>query len=136
MGILKLFSSHKTASNSLMVIILLFGFLGIMKLNVQSLPDFGFDLITVSIEWKSASPRDVENRIIKAIEPKLRVIDGVRNVNSTSREGLGQLSVEFVNDTDMQRALSDVTSSIDRILSLPEDAEKPKIKRIIRYIYF
>lgn len=133
MSILKLFSSHKTASNALMVIILLFGLLGIMKLNVQSLPDFGFDLITVSVEWKSASPRDVEDRIIKAIEPKLRVIDGVRNVNSTSREGLAQLSVEFVKDTDMQRALSDVTSSIDRILSLPEDAEKPKIKRIIRY---
>tara|TARA_B100000686_G_scaffold293233_1_gene322591 strand:- start:5385 stop:8474 length:3090 start_codon:yes stop_codon:yes gene_type:complete len=133
MTILKLFSSHKTASNALMVIILLFGLLGIMKLNVQSLPDFGFDLITVSVEWKSASPRDVENRIIKAIEPKLRVIDGVRNVNSTSREGLAQLSVEFSKDTDMQRALSDVTSSIDRILSLPEDAEKPKIRRIIRY---
>jgi len=133
MSILKLFSSHRTASNALMVIILLFGFLGIMKLNIQSLPDFGFDLITVSVEWKSASPRDVENRIIKVIEPKLRVIDGVRNVNSTSREGLGQLSVEFVKDTDMQRALSDVTSSINRILSLPEDTEKPKIRRIIRY---
>jgi len=133
MSILKLFSSHRTASNALMVIILLFGLLGIMKLNIQSLPDFGFDLITVSVEWKSASPRDVENRIIKVIEPKLRVIDGVRNVNSTSREGLGQLSVEFVKDTDMQRALSDVTSSINRILSLPEDTEKPKIRRIIRY---
>ena len=96
------------------------------KLNVQSLPDFGFDLITVSVDWKSASPRDVENRIIKSIEPKLRIIDGVRNVNSISREGLAQLSIEFVKDTDMQRALSDVTSTVDRILSLPEDAEKPK----------
>ena len=133
MDILKLFSTHKTASNALMVVILLFGLFGLSKLNVQSLPDFGFDLITVSVEWKSASPRDVENRIIKSIEPKLRVIDGVRNVNSTAREGLAQLSIEFVKDTDMQRALSDVTSTIDRILSLPEDSEKPKIRRIIRY---
>ena len=133
MDILKLFSTHKTASNALMVVILLFGLFGLSKLNIQSLPDFGFDLITVSVEWKSASPRDVENRIIKSIEPKLRVIDGVRNVNSTAREGLAQLSIEFVKDTDMQRALSDVTSTIDRILSLPEDSEKPKIRRIIRY---
>tara|TARA_Y100001936_G_C16093385_1_gene688921 strand:- start:7633 stop:10728 length:3096 start_codon:yes stop_codon:yes gene_type:complete len=133
MDILKLFSIHKTASNALMILIILFGLLGLTKLNVQSLPDFGFDLITVSVDWKSASPRDVENRIIKSIEPKLRIIDGVRNVNSTSREGLAQLSIEFVKDTDMQRALSDVTSTVDRILSLPEDAEKPKIRRIIRY---
>ena len=116
-----------------MVIILLFGLLGLLKLNVQSLPDFGFDLITISVDWKSASPRDVENQIIKSIEPEVRTIDGVRKVNSTAREGVGQLSVEFVKNTDMQRALSDVSSAVSRILSLPEDSEKPKVRRIIRY---
>ncbi len=115
-----------------MVIILLFGLLGLLKLNVQSLPDFGFDLITVSVDWKSASPRDVENQIIKAIEPEVRAIDGVRKVISTAREGIGQLSIEFVKNTDMQRALSDVNSAVTRILSLPGDADKPKVRRIIR----
>ena len=133
MNITKFFSSHKTASNVLMVIILLFGLLGLLKLNVQSLPDFGFDLITVSVEWKSASPRDVENQIIKAIEPEVRAIDGVRKVISTAREGIGQLSIEFIKNTDMQRALSDVNSAVTRILSLPGDADKPKVRRIIRY---
>ena len=116
-----------------MVVILLFGLLGLLKLNVQSLPDFGFDLITVSVDWKSASPRDVENQIIRAIEPEVRAIDGVRKVVSTSREGIGQLSIEFVKNTDMQRALSDVNSAVTRILSLPDDADKPKVRRIIRY---
>lgn len=116
-----------------MVIIILFGLLGVLKLNVQSLPDFGFDLITVSVEWKSASPRDVENQIIKSIEPEVRTIDGVRKVNSTAREGVGQLSIEFVKNTDMQRALSDVNSAVSRILSLPEGSDKPKVRRIIRY---
>ena len=133
MNFLKFFSAHKTASNVLMVILLLFGLLGLLKLNVQSLPDFGFDLITISVDWKSASPRDVENQIIKAIEPEVRTIDGVRKVNSTAREGVGQLSIEFVKNTDMQKALSDVNSAVTRILSLPEDAEKPKVRRIIRY---
>ena len=116
-----------------MVIILLFGLLGLLKLNVQSLPDIGFDLITISVDWKSASPRDVENQIIKAIEPEVRVIDGVRKVNSTAREGIGQLSIEFAKNTDMQKALSDVNSAVTRILSLPQDADKPKVRRIIRY---
>ena len=116
-----------------MVVILLFGLLGLLKLNVQSLPDFGFDLITVSVDWKSASPRDVENQIIRAIEPEVRAIDGVRKVVSTAREGIGQLSIEFVKNTDMQRALSDVNSAVTRILSLPDDADKPKVRRIIRY---
>src|SRR6056300_726338 len=116
-----------------MVIILLFGLLGLLKINVQSLPDFGFDLITVSVDWQSASPRDVENQIIKSIEPEVRTIGGVRKVNSTAREGGGQLSIEFVKNTDMQRALSDVNSAISRIQSLPEDSEKTKVRRIIRY---
>jgi len=133
LNILNLFATHKTASNVLMVIILLFGLLGLLKINVQSLPDFGFDLITVSVDWQSASPRDVENQIIKSIEPEVRTIGGVRKVNSTAREGVGQLSIEFVKNTDMQRALSDVNSAISRIQSLPEDSEKPKVRRIIRY---
>ena len=133
MNILNFFSSHRTASNVLMVVILLFGLLGLLKLNVQSLPDFGFDLITVSVDWKSASPRDVENQIIRAIEPEVRAIDGVRKVVSTAREGIGQLSIEFAKNTDMQRALSDVNSAVTRILSLPDDADKPKVRRIIRY---
>ena len=116
-----------------MVIILLFGLLGLLRLNVQSLPDFGFDLITVSVDWKSASPRDIENQVIKSIEPEVRTIDGVRKVNSVAREGVGQLSIEFAKNTDMQRALSDVNSAISRIQSLPEDSEKPKVRRIIRY---
>ena len=116
-----------------MVVILLFGLLGLLKLNVQSLPDFGFDLITVSVDWKSASPRDVENQVIRAIEPDVRAIDGVRKVLSTAREGIGQLSIEFAKNTDMQRALSDVNSAVTRILSLPDDADKPKVRRIIRY---
>ena len=33
----------------------------------------------------------------------------------------------------MQKALSDVNSAVSRILSLPQDAEKPKVRRIIRY---
>ena len=133
MNILNFFSSHRTASNVLMVVILLFGLLGLLKLNVQSLPDFGFDLITVSVDWKSASPRDVENQVIRAIEPDVRAIDGVRKVVSTAREGIGQLSIEFAKNTDMQRALSDVNSAVTRILSLPDDADKPKVRRIIRY---
>ena len=75
MNILNLFSSHKTASNVLMVIILLFGLLGLLRLNVQSLPDFGFDLITVSVDWKSASPRDIENQVLNSIEPEVITID-------------------------------------------------------------
>ena len=58
-----------------MVIILLFGLLGLLRLNVQSLPDFGFDLITVSVDWKSASPRDIENQVIKSIEPEVLACD-------------------------------------------------------------
>ena len=33
----------------------------------------------------------------------------------------------------MQKALSDVNSAVTRILSLPQDADKPKVRRIIRY---
>ena len=37
--------------------------------------------------------------------------------------------MEFEPDWDMGRALEDVTSAVDAVTTLPEDAEEPVIKR-------
>ena len=67
-NILGAFASHPTAANLLMVLMLVVGLISLGRLNTQFFPDFGIDIITVSITWSGASAEDVESNIIKALE--------------------------------------------------------------------
>jgi multidrug efflux pump subunit AcrB len=112
---------------------ILLGLIALTKLNRQFLPDFGIDVISVTVEWPGATAQDVEESIIEALEPDLRFIDGVDKVRGTASEGQGTVAIEFQPGTDLQRALSDVESAVAQVTTLPEDSERPRIRRIFRY---
>jgi multidrug efflux pump subunit AcrB len=132
-GLIRLFARHPTAGNLLMAVMVLCGLLALAKLNRQFLPDFGLDVIQVTVEWPGATAQDVEQAIVAAIEPELRFIEGAERVRSTASEGSGTVAVEFTPRTDMQRALSDVETAVAQINTLPEDSERPRVSRIFRY---
>jgi multidrug efflux pump subunit AcrB len=132
-GLIRLFARHPTAGNLLMAVMVLCGLLALAKLNRQFLPDFGLEVIQVTVEWPGATAQDVEQAIVAAIEPELRFIEGAERVRSTASEGSGTVAVEFTPRTDMQRALSDVETAVAQINTLPEDSERPRVSRIFRY---
>ncbi|MEQ8349300.1 MAG: efflux RND transporter permease subunit [Sneathiellaceae bacterium] len=131
--LVRLFARHRNAANLLMLLLLLLGGWSLSRLNTQFFPEFGIDVITVSIAWPGASPADVDANITTAIIPELRYLDGVKRVTSYSVEGSGTVVVEFEPGSDMQRALSEAESAIARILTFPEDIEEPVIRRVTLY---
>jgi multidrug efflux pump subunit AcrB len=132
-GLVGLFVRHPTAGNLLMVAMVLIGILALTKLNRQFFPEFGIDVVRVSVEWPGASAEDVEASIIEALEPELRFLDGVDRVSASASEGRGTLAVEFLPGSDMQRALSDVESAVAQVTTLPEDSERPEVREVVRY---
>ena len=132
-NILGAFASHPTAANLLMVLMLVVGLISLGRLNTQFFPDFGIDIITVSITWSGASAEDVESNIIKALEPELRFLDGVDKVISSAREGSGTVALEYQSGTDMQAALAAVESAVSQIVTFPADVAAPVIAQVIRY---
>lgn len=132
-GPIALFARHPTAGNLLMILMLLAGCVGILQLNRQFFPDFGIDAIAVSVAWPGATAEDVEANIIGAIEPEVRFLDGVDRVMATARENLGTVVIEFVEGTDMQKALAEVEQAIAQIATFPKDAEEPRVRRVVRY---
>ncbi|MDF1736001.1 MAG: efflux RND transporter permease subunit, partial [Minwuia sp.] len=131
--LVRIFVRHPNAANLLMALMLLAGLFSLQKLNTQFFPDTGLDFITITVVWPGASAEDADSSIVAAIEPEVRFIDGVKEVNSYSQEGSGVVVVEFQAGSDMQSALSDVDAAVSGITTLPEDAEEPRIKRVVRY---
>ena len=88
------FVVHPTAAHLLMVIMLAAGVLSLTRMNPQFFPDFGIDVVTVSVVWSGASAEDMENNVVKALEAEVRFLDGVGKVTSSAREGWAGVYVE------------------------------------------
>ncbi len=132
-GPIALFARHPTSANLLMILMIIAGFWGTIKMNSQFLPSFGIDVVTVSIEWPGANSEDVDTNIVQLVEPEVRFLDSVKRVRTTSSEGIASISIEFEAGAEMQSALSNVEAAVSRITTLPVDTRKPIIKRIVRY---
>ena len=131
--LVRLFARHPNAANLLMAVLVVLGVIGLLRLNTQFFPDFGIDVITVSVEWPGASAQDMDANIVEAIEPEVRYLDSVDRVVSFATEGLATVVIEYEQGSDMQAALSDVDSAVAQITTLPEDSERQLVKRVVRY---
>lgn len=132
-NLVSIFVRHSTAANLLMAIMVMMGLYAVSKINVQFFPTVEVPIINVSVHWPGASSEDVEKNILDSLEPELRFLDDVEEVNSYAREGAGTISLEFYANADMQKAQSDVEQAIAGVTTLPEDSEEPIINRVTFY---
>jgi multidrug efflux pump subunit AcrB len=132
-SLLGVFARHRVAANLLMVMMLLSGAIALQKLNVQFFPNFELDVITVSTVWSGASSEDVETGITIPLEQRLRSLDRLKELSSTSATGVSGITLEFDENSDMTFALDEVKKQVDDFTNLPDDAEQPKVAQIVRY---
>ncbi|MBT8442826.1 MAG: efflux RND transporter permease subunit, partial [Gammaproteobacteria bacterium] len=120
-------AGNPVAANLLMALFIVGGFLFAGTVKQEVFPEVELDVITVSVAYPGASPQEVEEGIVLAVEEGLRTVDGVKKVTSISGEGVGAVSAELYLSTDPDRALSDIKSAVDRITSFPANAEEPVV---------
>ena len=131
--IIGIFAKHKVAPNLLMIIMILAGVVALQKHNVQFFPDFALDIISVNTTWSGASAEDVERAITIPLEQRLRNIDDLKEMTSSSAPGVSGITLEFEEGTDIVLALDQVRKEVDDFTSLPEDAELPRVTQTVRH---
>ena len=131
--LLGIFVNHRVAPNLLMIMMLLAGIFALRQLNVQFFPTFELEVISISTIWSGASAEDVETGITIPLEQRLRNVDHLKEMTSTSAPGTSGITLEFDEGTDIILALDQVKKQVDDFVSLPEDAEEPKVSQNVRY---
>lgn len=131
--ILEVFAKHKVAANILMLFMMLSGIYAMTKLNIQFFPDFEIEVVTVTVNWEGASSEDIERSIIRPLEQELRSINFLKDMYSTSKEGVGIIFIEFMPNTNMSDAMDDVKDRVALVRNLPETSEPPEIIREVYY---
>ena len=131
-GVIGWMVRNRVTPNLLMLVLLIGGLLMAGNIKQEVFPEFTLDFVNVSVPYPGASPEEVEQGIILAVEEEVRGIDGVKEVNSTAGESYGTVSIELDEGGDTQRAYQDIKQAVDRIVTFPEDAEKPRVSLISR----
>ena len=124
-------AGNSVAANMLMLVLLIGGLIYAFKIKKEFFPEFELDLVTVVVPYPGASPDEVEQGIVLAIEEAVRGLDGVEDVSSTAGEGVGQVVIELLRDADSKKALQDVKQAVDRIITFPEEAEEPQVTLLV-----
>jgi len=124
------FIKNPIAANLLMVLLIIGGYTSIPKLDKQFFPTPEINQIEIRMEFRGASPREVEEQISVRIEEAIHDLNGVEELRSTSREGVGVVLVEVESDYPTQKLTNDINTRVDAIRSFPSDAERPTVTEI------
>jgi multidrug efflux pump subunit AcrB len=127
-GAIAWMAGNPVAANLLMLVFLLGGAITTFRIQKEVFPDFSLDKVNISVSYPGASPEEVERGIILAVEENIRGLEGVKEVTSKAVEGRASITVEMIEGSDSQKVYQDIQQEIDRITTLPEEAEEPTVE--------
>ena len=126
------FADNHVAANLLMLFLLLAGAFIALNMKIEVFPETDLDIITITTEYSGASPAEVEEAILRRIEERVAGLAGIDRIDSNARESYGSVTLEVMKDWDIKKLLDDVKSEVDRITTLPDEAEKPEVQALTR----
>lgn len=124
---LDIFITKKRFTWFTLVFLILAGMYVLFNIPKESFPEIKIPIVGVTTAFPGASSSDVEVLITDPIEKQLlRGLSDVKEISSTSREGISSITIEFDATIDLDSALADVQDEISKVENdLPADALDP-----------
>ncbi|WP_458526113.1 efflux RND transporter permease subunit [Onishia taeanensis] len=116
---------HGVAANLLMLCLILGGLWSSSLITKEVFPSFELETVNVSVSYPGATPDEVEQSLLLAMESAVQDVEGTDEITATAREGSGSLSIELQDGIETMRAYQDIQQAIDGLTTLPDDAETP-----------
>ncbi|HIG45745.1 MAG TPA: efflux RND transporter permease subunit [candidate division Zixibacteria bacterium] len=122
---------NKTSVFVLTGLIILMGLTAYFSLPRESAPSITIPIIIVATPYIGVSPADIENLVTQPIEKRLKELSDVKEITSTSSEGISTVVIEFETDVNIDNALQKVREKVDLARTeIPQDAEESSINEI------
>ncbi len=122
---------NRTTVGVLTFLIIVGGIFSYATLPREAAPDVPIPILLISTPYEGVSPEDIESSVTMKIEKKLAGLKGVKEIRSSSIEGLSFIVIEFLPDVRVEDALQYVRDKVDQAKAdLPIEAEEPAIAEI------
>ena len=114
---------------SLLLVVL--GLMSFSRLTLRELPNIDPPIVSVNVSYPGASAAVVETRVTQILEDALSGIEGINTIQSSSRNGRADVTIEFNLTRDIEAAANDVRDRISRVSDrLPDEADPPQIAKV------
>jgi len=98
------------------------GVLSVIGMQRDQFPAVDFEILAVTTAYPGASPEDVEKNVTNVIENELLSVSGIKEITSTSREGISSIIVTLEADLkDVTTVKNEVRNAVNRVKSFPEE---------------
>lgn len=123
-------TGHPVAANLLMFVLLVGGFILLLGTKQEFFPDFTLNYVKISMNYPGASPEEVEQGILLAIEDAIKDVNGIDEITSTASETFGIVLAEIKDEDETLRIVQDIKTEVDQITTFPVDAENLTVSLI------
>ena len=107
------------------------GWISMGRLGVDLFPDVEFPYVAVTTTLEGASPDTMETEVSDVIEESVNTISGIKQLRSTSADGLSQVFIEFELEENVDVKAQDVRDKVNIARrDLPEDLDPPVIEQV------
>jgi HAE1 family hydrophobic/amphiphilic exporter-1 len=112
-------------------VLILFGVQSYFALNYNLLPKIQVNVVSVSTLYPGASAAEVESSVTRKLEDAFAAVEGLDNINSTSQEGVSQITLNLKSDADVDKAERDIQRKADQAMNdLPKNINKPLVNKV------
>jgi multidrug efflux pump subunit AcrB len=131
MKVTNLAISYRTSVLVLTIILVVGGLLTYSTIPKESFPSIEIPNIIVTTVYPGASPDDIESLITQPIEREIQSVNGIKEIRSTSTEGVSTVVIEFDPDVSIDDAFQKIRDKVDIAKTeLPSEAEEPLVNEI------
>lgn len=118
-------------ANMITVVVVVWGVLIAVTMQREVFPKTDLDWMYITTVYPSASPEEVEDLVTNPIEEKLREIEEIDEVVSTSAEGISSIVLKLDEDSpNKDRVINEVQQQVDKVDDLPDEAEEPVVEAV------
>jgi len=121
-------AGNSVAANLLMLVFLVGGFIWALQIKQEVFPHFDLDFVNITVSYPGASPEEIEQGIILAVEETVSGLEGISEITSSARENSGFVQIEMLEGYNIEKLARDIQSEVDRITSFPDEAEEPQVE--------
>ncbi|NSW73865.1 efflux RND transporter permease subunit, partial [bacterium] len=115
---------------SIFLLSFIFGLISLQSIPVQLVPTVEKPKITIRTNWQGASPEEIEREIVIRQEDKLKSLEGLELMESTSIENQATIKLELKEGRNIESSLIQVSNLLAQVKNIPTDSDKPTIKSI------
>ena len=110
------------------VALMVIGLYSLVKLPVDLYPEIELPFVTVLTTYPGASASDIESNITRPLEDALNSVSNLKELTSTSSDGLSVVFLNFEYGSNLDEAMNDIRSNLNFVTRiLPEGSEDPTI---------